>query len=177
MGGIDLSKLMPYAKANLNKSKKEADYILKNNYITEPPIDIKELVGNYDLVIKYAKFPENMANVCGFLDIVNKEIYVNVEDSPYRQNFTIAHELGHWIMHKEMIAKDPSAYKVLMRQPIGGEKDYREIEANAFAANLLVPTEMLKVCKKANLSSQEMVNIFGVSSSVIGFRLKNEGFI
>ena len=148
--------------------------ILKNNYITSPPINIVKLVqDNYGLNIKFAKFKDS--TICGFLDINEKSIWVNAEDSINRQNFTIAHEFGHWMLHKDDIVKDPANYRVLFRQPIGGNKDYRESEANSFAGNLLVPDKMLQICKLAKFNSSQMSILFGVSEDVIGYRLQQEG--
>ncbi len=109
------------------------------------------------------------------MDIAEKSIWVNADDAPTRRNFTIAHEFGHWLLHKEAIEQDPSSYKVLFRQPLGGIKDYRETEANSFAGNLLVPTQMLKICRAAKFTSQQMAILFGVSEDVINYRLKQEG--
>lgn len=162
-------------KPQYGKVKKLVNKVLEDNCITNPPIDIKDLINNYGLKLKFARFPEEISGVCGFLDINEEAIYVNADNSLKRQNFTIAHELGHWLLHREEINKSPQSYKVLRRQPIGGEKDYRETEANTFAANLLVPTNMLKICKKASFSPEMMSDLFSVSSDVIGYRLKNEG--
>lgn len=166
---------MTYQKPRYSLAKKEAQNVLKNNYIDMPPINVRELVGNYGLQLRFAEFPEQMSGVCGFLDTDEKAIWVNVKDSPNRQNFTIAHELGHWLLHREEIIDRPDSYHVLRRQPMGGEKDYRETEANSFAANLLVPTSMLKICKQGGFNKQMMADLFCVSQDVIGYRLQQEG--
>lgn len=153
--------------------KDKVNEVLENNFIKLPPINIKNLVGNYGLELKYARFQDN--KICGFLDIAEKSIWVNAEDAPTRRNFTIAHEFGHWLLHKDEIEQDPSSYKVLFRQPLGGVKDYRETEANSFAGNLLVPTKMLKICRAAKFNSQQMAILFDVSEEVINYRLQQEG--
>lgn len=109
-------------KPQYGKVKKLVNKVLEDNCITNPPIDIKDLINNYGLKLKFARFPEEMSGVCGFLDINEEAIYVNADNSLKRQNFTIAHELGHWLLHREEINKSPQSYKVLRRQPIGGEK-------------------------------------------------------
>lgn len=169
MGGLSQDK------PNYKLVKSKVADVIKTNFITSPPVNAKELATYYGLTIKFANFSESMSNTCGFLDINEAAIYVNAKDSVERQNFTIAHELGHWLLHRDKITSNPASYQILMRHPIGGESDYMEKEANVFAANLLVPVSMLDVCKKAGFTNRMMGNLFVVSESVIGFRLQNEG--
>lgn len=162
-----------FRKANYHLVKNKVEEVIKDNFIANPPIDIRNLVQNYGLQITFALF--NNHNISGFLDISGKSIWVNANDAPTRQNFTIAHEFGHWLLHKEEIEADPKSYKVLFRQPLGLNTDYREKEANAFAANLLVPTKMLKICRIAKFNSMQMSVLFDVSEDVINYRLLQEG--
>lgn len=162
-------------KPRYRKVKSEVKKVLNENFIENPPVNVRDLVENYGLTLKFAEFPEQMDGVCGFLDTDEKAIWVNAKDKTKRQNFTIAHELGHWLLHRCEIEADPASYHVLRRQPMGGEKDYRETEANSFAANLLVPADMLKICRKAGFTNIMMSDLFGVSQDVIGYRLQQEG--
>ena len=61
-------------------------------------------------------------------------IYVNATHSNTRQRFTIAHELAHWILHRELIGDgvlDDGLYRSGLPVQI-------EVEANRFAADLLL---------------------------------------
>lgn len=151
-----------------NFVKDQVQKILKENYIDTPPVNAKELAENYGLTVNFVDFPEKYKSVCGFIDFENATMYVSNADKTVRQNFTIAHELGHWILHRE----NQQAYKVLLRRPIGGETEDMEKEANVFAAELLVPADMLKKYKKQGLSNFELAEIFMVSESVINYRLE-----
>ena len=51
-------------------------------------------------------------------------------------------------------------------------QDPKEKEANCFAANLLVPAELLEKYKDYNIDT--IAKIFGVSQEVIGYRLQFE---
>ena len=165
---------MSLVQARHSLVKTKVQEVLKENFITQPPIDIRNLVQSvYGLKLQYAKFSNN--DVCGFLDINEKTIWVNVTDNTNRQNFTIAHEFGHWMLHKDEILENPESYNGFFRQPLGGCKDYRETEANMFAAQLLVPKEMLKICCTAKFTTEMMARLFQVSEDVIGYRLKQEG--
>jgi Zn-dependent peptidase ImmA (M78 family) len=71
-------------------------------------------------------------------------IGVNSVDAPNRRRFTIAHEIGHLVLHKD------DTFHVDEKSPIGLRTDAssmatheREIEANQFAAELLMPRHFL----------------------------------
>ena len=74
--------------------------------------------------------------VAGFIDFTEQAIYVNAADPYNRQTFTIAHELGHYFLHKEYYKQHPEAYRVLLRRPVGRQNNPLEKEANAFAPHL-----------------------------------------
>jgi Zn-dependent peptidase ImmA (M78 family) len=149
--------------------------ILADNYIEEPPINIYELAGNYGLEIEETEFSSEFAHVSGFItqDGGVPRLMVNASDAQNRKNFTVAHELGHWILDKDMLTADPKI-GVLFRIPLGKlNADPIEKRANTFAANLLVPEDMLLEKQKFTTSPKELARLFGVSEEVIGYRLKH----
>jgi len=153
--------------------KRIVDKVLEDNSIIEPPISPKEIAQNSGIKVFFGTFPGDTSEIMGFYHIEGNSIYVNTDDAVNRQTFTIAHELGHALLHKEIISSDPSRYKVLLRRPMGGEKDPLEQEANAFAARLLVPRKFLdRYYKIATI--EELSRLFVVSEDVIRYRLKSE---
>lgn len=157
-----------------DRATAEAERILAENYITYPPVLPQKIASNYGLAVRYAPFPDAEWRVSGFLDFGERTIYVNESDSHHRQLFTIAHELGHWILHKPIYDASPDQYAVLQRIPLGKpDIDPLEKEANVFAATLLVPKYLLdEVCSKNYKPSTPSLSfIFDVSQDVIGFRL------
>jgi Zn-dependent peptidase ImmA (M78 family) len=151
------------------KGRAAAEKALKDNFIESPPVIIHELVENYGLTVFKAAFEDK--EIAGYIDFDKKWIVVNNEDAGVRQNFSIAHELGHWIMHPAEVKADQNNIRIVYRRPMGGETEPLEIEANAFAAYLLVPEEMLKQYQEK--SDLELVQLFNVSQSLIGFRRMN----
>lgn len=151
------------------KGKTAAEKTLENNFIKSPPVIIHELVENYGLTVFKATFDDK--TIAGYIDFDKKWIVVNKEDAMARQNFSIAHELGHWIMHPDQVKADKNDIRIVYRKPMGVETDPLEIEANAFAAYLLVPEEMLK--QHQEKSDLELAQLFNVSQSLIGFRRMN----
>lgn len=151
------------------RAQREAEQVLFDNSVDVPPVLPKQLAENYGLDVVFARFPDKWRSVMGFLDFDERKIFVNLDDPPNRQTFTIAHELGHWRLHRPEIEKDRSLYKVLLRSPMGAVKDRLEQEANAFAANLLVPLQFLDDYSRVARDS-ELARLFGVSEEVIRYR-------
>jgi len=94
-------------------------------------------------------------------------IVVNSRHSKERQAFTIAHELGHYVMHRYMrrnFVCRPWAVNPL------------DLEANIFAAELLMPASV--VCKLApHMAFTSLAGLFGVSLSAMHLRLEELGVI
>jgi Zn-dependent peptidase ImmA (M78 family) len=150
-------------------AKAKAKEVINDNFILAPPVRIDQLVLNYELSVKEATFDPPYDNVSGFIDLDTKTIVVNKADSINRQAFTLAHELGHWLLHKQLLQEDPNR-SIVFRIPLGkADKDPIEKEANCFAAELLVPNEFLDQYKNEDIGM--IARIFGVSSEVIGYRI------
>ncbi len=87
------------------------------------------------------------SNVFGFIAIDSnfekkygskKVIVVNLSDSATRRRFTIAHELAHYILHKEKRIKIYAH-----RDTVGEIQTNKEKEANIFALNVLMPKNLV----------------------------------
>jgi len=154
-----------------------ADTLLATLQITEPMVDVFELARMQGLDIKYRIFDKPWdKTISGFLHPTDKTIYINYNESPERQTYTIAHELGHFYLgHK------PSEYGVYLRSASQGATGKKDIEkaADAFAANLLMPEEMVqRKVREYKLTSREagvLASMFGVSESAMRVRLQTLG--
>jgi Zn-dependent peptidase ImmA (M78 family) len=80
--------------------------------------------------------------VSGLLYPAERRIYVKTEEPKPRQRFTLAHELGHWVCQHLEGQMSP----VFCRsEEVGiGEGRLREREANVFAAELLLPDDVVR---------------------------------
>jgi len=153
--------------------KNRVAQVIAENSIIAPPIKPRPIAIAYGLRVLFAGFPESIENISGLYDVRTNEIIVNREDPASRQTFTIAHELGHFLLHKELYERYPEDYRVLSRAPIRASKDPLEQEANAFAAHLLVPRKFLDQYRDI-ADSRELSRLFIVSEEVIRYRLQLE---
>lgn len=93
---------------------------------------------NYIDKYKLLLFKEDIGKLSGFIGYGENDlsvICINYKRPIGHQNFTLAHELGHWFMHKGQNISDDD--KTCMYS-----KDTNEQEANAFAAELLYPEKL-----------------------------------
>lgn len=100
-------------------------------------------------------------------------IIYNSQHSAKRQRFTIAHELGHFMLGHGHAYRD-STHNFSMSY-----YDRREVAANQFAAELLMPELAVNILVKQRKIErvEELARIFGVSINAMRYRLKNLGFI
>ncbi len=111
-------------------------------------------------------------------------IGVNPTDSPNRQRFTIAHELGHLILHVESDLHIDERFPIGLRSGISAMAvDDNEIEANQFAAELLMPAEMitrdveLLVRLDVDKAISRLAKKYQVSTEAMSIRLSTLGFV
>jgi Zn-dependent peptidase ImmA (M78 family) len=163
------SEGMSYQKPDYRRAEQKALEFLKKAGVVEPPVNPVQLAEMAGVKVSFVTFsPDESEKVSGFYDCEENAILVNSEESPLRQTFTVAHELGHKILHEEW-AKSAD-YKVLLRNPEkSDQQDPREQEANAFAANLLMPRFLMD--RYYSLPVPQLSQLFAVSVPAIKARL------
>jgi Zn-dependent peptidase ImmA (M78 family) len=152
------------------------DY-LKNN----APLNLAKFATKF-LNIRYQE-TDLQEGVSGFLRQTEEnssvyEIVVNRNDGPKRKRFTIAHELGHFFMHKHLISRSlQPAYRAEIGTMKKNDliKDFHEIEANRFAASILLPEQIVRQKYAEGMRVNEIADYFEVSYMAAGFRLDNLG--
>jgi Zn-dependent peptidase ImmA (M78 family) len=155
-------------KADFKMVKRKVLEVLEANMIVRPPVIAAELAIAAGLEVRCTLFKPDYAEIAGFIDTDKMAIVVNAVESPVRQNFTIAHELGHYLLKHH----ESSEYTVLLRDTRAMIKTPMEQEANCFAANLLVPSMFLReyIANYPLVTDQQLAGLFGVSTEVIRFR-------
>lgn len=156
-------------KPNYGLAQSEANRLLNEAGVYQPPVNPVEIAGLLGVRVSFVAFPGENDQVAGLFDFKRDRILVNENEPGVRQTFTIAHELGHKVLHQDWAASD--AYKVLWRDPSRQSKDRRETEANVFAANLLMPRQFVDDYR--NLSPFTIAKVFAVSEQMATFRIQN----
>lgn len=137
-----------------------------------PPVDLVRIVKKYGLNLFSGQFVD--ANVDGAFNRDKRAIYVK-EDAPYvRQAFTIAHELGHYILHQD---KEVETFYRRDSMFLSKEERAMEQDANCFAASLLMPKSLVISYWNTLKDVDELAYRFQVSSEAAYWRLKNLGLL
>ena len=108
-------------------------------------------------------------------------ILYNKSQSHHRQRFTIAHEIGHFILHKLPLSMNKKDFKLYRNLESSTGEVKKEREANAFAANLLMPEQFISneinnAPDNTKNAIEYLANVFKVSEQAMTFRLANLGY-
>lgn len=131
------------------EARTRARHLLEKHGVREAPVDVERIARVEGLAIERREL--------GDLDgqLVGSRIEVNAGHSLVRQRFTIAHELGHFVMHREH-----------------GPHEHSERDADVFAAALLIPPDMLRKEFSADPDADVLRRRFQVSRDAIWIALK-----
>ena len=167
----------------MNKPEREARRVLNELTVRTTPVDVSAIAEQLGAEIRYRRFDDDISGLL-VRDADSKVIGVHVDHSKTRQRFTIAHEIGHLVMHKgddRVIVEHLRITKVNWRDNVSAQAtDREEIEANQFAAALLMPSDELQEYVRivaphgANEGHvQTLARKFNVSAQSMRFRLLN----
>ena len=154
-------------KPDYKSAEREALKLLRKAGVFEPPVDPVMVARTEGVGVRFVVFAGESSGVSGLFDFEANEILVNNEEPGVRQTFTIAHELGHKILHEDWARSE--LYNVLWRDPSKQVKDRREQEANAFAAALLMPKALMDDYRI--LPIQKLARLFAVSEVAMKHRV------
>ena len=131
---------------------------LISKYKTNNPQEIAQELG---IIILF----EPLGDINGYYNTAfrQKLIHININLPKYKQQFTIAHELGHALLH-------PKANTPFLREKTLFSINKLEIEANKFAVDLLITDEAIAEVK--HLTLDQMSNYFGIHKNLMKLRLK-----
>jgi Zn-dependent peptidase ImmA (M78 family) len=136
--------------------------VLKSVNCTAPPVPVEKIAQKFNLEI--VEFPFH-SEISGLLKKERGVIGVNKGQHPYRRRFTIAHELGHFLLGHDMGKEEiiDSSFD----RPLPQER-----EANIFASVLLMPSEWAKSsAKKTGIDIEKLSKEYEVSKQAVAVRL------
>lgn len=151
-----------------------AEAAIVRRYMAETPVRVGELASELGLKVFRSPLPPKISGLIrpvaegdGF------EIRVNKYEVPERQRFTLAHEIAHFLVHKDDI-KRGVVDSIMYRSALSSRK---EAEANRLAADIVMPlaavrSELVKRGGTANEQvAEELARIFRVSIPAMRVRL------
>jgi Zn-dependent peptidase ImmA (M78 family) len=149
------------------------------------PIDVEKIARLRGARVVYEQMDPELSGLL-YRDGETVVIGVNSVHHENRQRFTIAHELGHLVLHQGRPVVLDHVVRLNFRDPRSGmATDTEEIQANRFAAELLMPADLVRVEARSareagspidDYFEQALAQGFGVSPEAMKNRLTNLGF-
>jgi len=120
--------------------------LLKAYKIDSAPVNVEKIAKALGAQLRYSPLDDELSGMIYIKDDV-PIIGVNALHHPNRQRFTIAHEIGHLQLHKDILSgvvHVDKQFATLMRDTRSSQgNDDIEVQANQFAAELLMPANLL----------------------------------
>ncbi len=133
-------------QADASAARAAALKILADFPVRAPPVPVDRIIKARGIILQYAPLAEDLSGMAYIKDGVGI-IGVNALHHPNRQRFSAAHELAHHVLHVPEISAAvhvDKGFRVLHRDVLAAQgTDPLEIDANAFASELLMPRQFL----------------------------------
>lgn len=164
-------------RARYTKIEKLVDGLLVEHDITNAPTPVENLVKDYGISL----LKGDLGDVSGLIvrEGSSVTIGINSTQSPARMRFTIAHEFGHFLLHEGISSHVDHNYRINFRSSESSmATDVEEIEANFFAASLLMPKQFLMAKNSIEALDDDtgvsrLARDFKVSQHAMSLRLAN----
>jgi Zn-dependent peptidase ImmA (M78 family) len=166
----------PYAK----KVDSKASRLLRELNLYRAPVDVAAVAKALCAEVIYDVLDDD---VSGFLlrEHGVSTIGLNQRHHPNRQRFTLAHECGHLYLHADKGDRLWLDKTLFFRDETSSTGDqFAEIEANQFAAGLLMPEGLISEAVEGFIAEVDIVRLamkFAVSERAMTVRLVSLGLI
>jgi Zn-dependent peptidase ImmA (M78 family) len=160
--------------------------LLRDHGTTQPPVPVEAIAKWLGAQVQRAPLPDELS---GLLYRENADdqpiIGVNSLHPKVRQRFTVAHEIAHMCLHHATNIHIDRGFSLRFRNKTSTEAaDISEIEANQFAAELLMPERFIREDlgqRTADLADEELLtdlaSRYQVSLQAMVYRLMNLGYL
>lgn len=138
----------------------------------ELPVDPFRIAASLGIEVFLARMSPEASGALVGRGAESPAIYLNASDSPARQRFSCAHEIGHFAHY---VAQGIDSFdRVEWRDARSAAgTDPAEMYANGVAAALMMPESAVRRLQDRDV--YEIAKILGVSAQAAGFRLRNLG--
>lgn len=140
--------------------------VAKESGVETKPLDVHSLAKALSLRVEYRVLQDDVSGMLkkiedGWVVIVNSLHHRN------RQRFTIAHEIAHYLLHRECSEEFVDKAFFRSEDGVGG----MEAQANKFAAKLLMPRDdFVDYVRNQSDSLKDVAEAFGVSTAAVKVR-------
>lgn len=159
---------------------KKSEIAIVARHLAKAPVDLAAIFA--DLDIKYELTLMNAASGSLTRSGDTFTVSVNALEPITRQRFTAAHELAHYLLHRDLMGDGKRMHRHVDTLYGGGEssgdvifKRSHEIEANRIAAQIVMPKKLVEQEYAKSPDAAALAKTFGVSQAAMEIRLKTLG--
>ncbi len=168
------SKLVREAQAKAKAARRGLMNVL--------PVPLEQIARREGIKIELAPLDDTLSGM-SFIKNGVAVIVLNLNHHPNRRRFTLAHEIGHHLLHVPYLTNNVHVDKIVLNRDAMSSQalDDKEMEANAFAAELLMPESELRRYRHVDLNDDEFLHGLArklkVSVTALTYRLINLGMV
>lgn len=162
----------------MHDAYREATKLRKKHFGDALPVDVEFIARREGIRIEVLPLDDDLSGM-SFIKDGHKIIIVNKNHHPNRRRFTIAHELGHHVLHTSYLMNNVHVDKAVLRRDHFSSYgvDNKEVEANAFAAELLMPEAEIKKWRRVDINNDTIIESLArklrVSTAALIYRITN----
>ncbi|MCC6206434.1 MAG: ImmA/IrrE family metallo-endopeptidase [Hyphomicrobiales bacterium] len=175
------------APARRPNPERAAQSVLEQMNIRSVPVPVDRIAKGMGAVLRYSPLDDELSGMIYVKD-GQPIIGINALHHPNRQRFSIAHEIGHLEMHRDLISEKihvdkefPIELRALKRDATSAlGTETIEIEANRFAAALLVPDSFIEKAlgsRRFDIDDdapiEDLARQLRVSKQMLEYRIRN----
>jgi Zn-dependent peptidase ImmA (M78 family) len=163
-------------------SPSAAEKVLAEYNVQNAPVPVDRIAKLMGAQLRFTPLDKELSGMV-FIKDGNPIIGVNSLHHPNRQRFTIAHEIGHLVLHKQHLSSAVHVdkdFKLFRGAKASEGTDPMEVAANNFGSELLVPRQFLDpfldelhVDMDDEKPLEELAQKFRVSKQVLSYRIQN----
>lgn len=146
-----------------------------DDVLSEYPVRLGEIAKRLGIKVLLSTLPRGTSGQIGMEDGIFV-IRINRHEAKHRQRFTLAHEIAHYLLHRDKIIEEGGwSENVLLRS---GQPESIEYEANRLASDLIIPSDQLAKATSEYTGPmtseviEDLARRFGVSTAAMEIKLQ-----
>lgn len=167
---------------NTSNPAKAAHELLRKTLVHDNkiriPIDVFEVAKQLDIEVLRLPLEDGTDGLLVKRDANGKfQAVIDAGARAHRARFTLAHEIGHFIKDYQEPSQDVVGIVQRRNEMSSTGEDPDEVWANRFAANLLMPDNIVNLLWADNVPAEEIADMLDVSMSSFGHKLESLGLV
>jgi Zn-dependent peptidase ImmA (M78 family) len=156
--------------------------VARRGFTSVLPVPLEQIARREGIKIELTPLDDDLSGM-SFIKNNVAVIVLNLNHHPNRRRFTLAHEIGHHLLHMPYLTDNVHVDKIVLNRDLVSSQavDPKEMEANAFAAELLMPEAELLRYHGVDLNNDDFLYALAkklkVSVTALTYRLIKLGMV